>query len=85
MTPERYQQVVAVFQAASDLEGAERAACIEHACADDEELRREVESLLAQDGGSRRGVLDRPAFSAPGLRKGARLGPYERSARAVAG
>jgi eukaryotic-like serine/threonine-protein kinase len=49
MTAERWQQVKALFQAASELATAERAAFLAAACAEDDGLRREVESLLATD------------------------------------
>src|SRR5262245_13103788 len=47
MTPERWQQIEKLFHAALDLEAKDRAAFLEEACAGDESLRREVESLLA--------------------------------------
>ncbi|GLC23856.1 protein kinase domain-containing protein [Roseisolibacter agri] len=46
MTPERWQAVEAVVQAALDRTPAERPAYVATACGDDAELRREVESLL---------------------------------------
>lgn len=50
MTPERWQQINEVFLAALDLAPDERTSFIERACATDQILRREVESLLACDG-----------------------------------
>src|SRR5687767_5293206 len=47
MTPERWQQIKQVFQAAIERAGEERAAFLEATCAGDRELRQEVESLLA--------------------------------------
>lgn len=49
MTPERYQQVKRVFAEASALLPTERAAYLDRKCADDVDLRAEVESLLAHD------------------------------------
>ena len=77
MTPERYQQVTALLDAALELKSADRAAFIGRACADDVELKREVESLLA----SRAGLLDAPApesteYSTVTEVAGAQLGPY---------
>lgn len=46
MTPERWKQVDAVFEQALELPGEERPAFFERACGRDEELRRQVESLL---------------------------------------
>ncbi len=45
MTPERFAQIDEICDAAMDLAPAERASFLDRACAD-EELRREVESLL---------------------------------------
>ncbi|RMG54074.1 MAG: hypothetical protein D6723_05830 [Acidobacteria bacterium] len=47
MTPERWEQVKELFEAALALEASERAAFLDEACGGDEALRREVESLLA--------------------------------------
>jgi serine/threonine-protein kinase len=49
MTPERYQQIGQLFHEALDLEPDQRAAFLAQACADDEDLRQEVESLLASN------------------------------------
>lgn len=49
MTPERDQQISALFHAAGELPDAERAAFLTRACAGDEALRGEVEALLAGD------------------------------------
>ena len=48
MTPERWRQVEQIYHSAMEREESHRAAFLEKACAGDEELRREVESLLAQ-------------------------------------
>jgi serine/threonine-protein kinase len=47
MTPERWQQIKAIFGAAWEREPAEQAAYLQCACGADEALRAEVESLLA--------------------------------------
>ena len=59
MTPERLQQIEALFHAALELDGEERAAFLNRACGGDESLRREVESLLAykEKTGSLAGVF----------------------------
>jgi eukaryotic-like serine/threonine-protein kinase len=49
MTPERSRQVSQLYHAALAREPSERSAFLEHACAGDEPLRREVESLLAYE------------------------------------
>src|SRR5437762_9294709 len=81
MTPERFQQIEKLCQAARDGTAAERVALLAHT---DPELRRELESLLAQRTGGE--FLDRPAIQdAPQLPEdltltelvvGASLGPY---------
>ncbi|HZH29819.1 MAG TPA: serine/threonine-protein kinase [Pyrinomonadaceae bacterium] len=47
MTPERWQKIEEVFEAAAERAPVERALFLDEACAGDAELRREVESLLA--------------------------------------
>ena len=49
MTPERWQQVEQLYHSALEREPSRRAAFLEEACAGDEALRREVESLLAHE------------------------------------
>lgn len=46
MTPERFQQIDKIYQAALDQDAADRPKFLSNICADDSELRREVESLL---------------------------------------
>src|SRR5512147_431253 len=81
MTPERFQQIEKLYQAARERTGEERVALLARA---DPELRRELESLLAQRTGGE--FLDLPAIQnapkLPGdvtvteLTAGACLGPY---------
>ncbi|HTH18686.1 MAG TPA: serine/threonine-protein kinase, partial [Candidatus Udaeobacter sp.] len=52
MTPERWRQVEDIFQAARDLGTEERARYMSLACAGDEALRRDVETLLFQHDSS---------------------------------
>jgi serine/threonine-protein kinase len=61
MTPERWQQIEQLLQAALACEPAERASLLERECTGDSELREEVESLLAsaQHAG---GFLDKSAL-----------------------
>src|SRR5262245_53283788 len=47
MTPERWRQVEQIYNAALEREDNQRAAFLDEACAGDDSLRREVESLLA--------------------------------------
>ena len=81
MTPERWQRVEEIFHAAVELPPGSRADFVARACGDDD-LRREVESLLRR--------RDDPAVAAAwpvseGLAGGARLGPYEILGRIGAG
>jgi eukaryotic-like serine/threonine-protein kinase len=81
MTPERFQQIEELYHAARERTAEERAALLAEA---DPEVRREVESLLAQRAGGE--LLERPAIqNAPqlledstltGLGVGVSLGPY---------
>src|SRR5438876_1901398 len=81
MTPERFQQIEELYHAARETTAEERAALLAQT---DPELRREIESLLAQRTGG--GFLDRPAIqNAPELLEdptvtqlaaGVCLGPY---------
>ena len=47
MKAERWQQVEQVYQSALEKDASERAAFLAEACAGDDALRQEVESLLA--------------------------------------
>jgi serine/threonine protein kinase/Flp pilus assembly protein TadD len=47
MTPERYEQIGRLYQSALEREPTGRAAFLTEACGADDELRREVESLIA--------------------------------------
>src|SRR6516225_1679905 len=61
MEPGRWRQVEQLFRSALEVEEVRRAAFLEQACAGDEDLRREVESLLAhhKDAGS---FIESPAL-----------------------
>ena len=63
MDPERWRQVEEVYHAALEFEPKARAAFLETACEGDQELRREVESLIAQGDSDSRGPIDRPAWA----------------------
>ena len=49
MTPERWKQIEQLYHATLKLEPGQRAAFLQEACAGDEDLRREVESLLTHE------------------------------------
>ncbi len=85
MTPGRWKEIEAVYWAAHDCTPSERGAYIEKMCREDQDLRIQVESLLAHDNSSPEVFLNRPAGVAfAGLEStvikpapGTRLGPYE--------
>jgi serine/threonine protein kinase len=59
MDPDRWQKIERLYHAALEQEGARRSALLRQACAGDESLRQEVESLLAQKVQS---FLEAPVF-----------------------
>ena len=61
MTPERYKQIDELVDAALSLPQVERACYLDAACDGDEELRREVESVLAHHEQASR-LLESPAI-----------------------
>jgi serine/threonine protein kinase len=63
MTPERWQQVKEIFNSAINYRPEERSSFVSRACSGDDELRSEVESLIAshEESGS---FIDKPAFEA---------------------
>lgn len=84
MTPERWKQIEAVFEQALEIPAEERRAFFESSCDGDEELRREVESLLDSHGraGS---FMDKQSFFVSGemlddlgaaAQPAQRIGPY---------
>jgi serine/threonine protein kinase/Tol biopolymer transport system component len=61
MTPERWQQIKEVFNSALERAGSERSGFLAAACAGDESLRNEVESLLSSHEKEGR-FIDTPAY-----------------------
>jgi serine/threonine protein kinase/Tol biopolymer transport system component len=59
MTPERYQKIGTLFDAARKLPPEKRSGFLTEACASDEDLRHEIESLLRYD--KRPDIIDAPA------------------------
>jgi serine/threonine protein kinase len=81
----RWQQVEKLCQQALELEEIQRASFLEEACGGDEELRREVESLLRFDGQEEH-FIEKPALEIaakmivhekPELLVGQQLGSYQ--------
>ena len=76
-TPERWARTARLYHEALACAASERASFLADACANDDALRREVESLLAHDGGA--AFLSTPAMAngtGGGMRIGQALGPY---------
>ncbi len=61
MTPERWQKIEQLYHAALEREASQRAAYLHKVCPGDDALRREVESLLAQEMRPE-GFLETPAL-----------------------
>jgi tetratricopeptide (TPR) repeat protein/predicted Ser/Thr protein kinase len=88
LTPETWQRIEPILDAALELPAGERAACLDRACAGDAELRARVEALLAADAEASgflatpvaaqlravRNSAPDPAVAAAG--GGERIGPY---------
>ena len=82
MTPERWEQIAHLYQAALEQPSEARAKWLAEACGDDAALRREVESLIAREDAAV--LIDQPldvaaaaALSdAPRLDPGTSVGPY---------
>lgn len=67
MKPERWKQVDELLEAALERPAPERAQFLDRACSGDEELRRELESLLISDGQAERFIESPPARVAADL------------------
>lgn len=81
-TAERWARVERLYHEALTRDAHEREAFLADACAGDNALRREIESLLAHDGGA--AFLSTPAVAngiVGGIRIGQALGPYVISAQ----
>jgi serine/threonine-protein kinase len=84
MNSERWRQIEQLYHQAADLEPPQRDNFLVDACREDADLRREVESLLAQSGATE-ALVDQNAWAAANemasaqatLKAGASLGPYE--------
>lgn len=74
MSPERWERLKRIFGRALELQGAARSRYLEEACADDPELRRELEALLEQESRLQDEFVPLPLFE--GLRAGAAEEPF---------
>ena len=62
MTPDRWQQITSIFQAALDRPAGERAEFVSERCGGDEELRREVQDMLSSHEQAS-GFIEEPAMN----------------------
>ncbi len=76
MDAKRWRRIKELCHEAAARDAAERAAFLDDVCAGDEELRREVEALLATESEAE-GFLASAAWRLPTLAPGTRLGPHE--------
>ncbi len=80
MSRPAWPKVEELFHAALGRAPAERKALLDRACGGDEDLQREVESLLAQEHEAER-LMEEPAAGAAtqkvAITRGTRVGPYE--------
>src|SRR5438046_916603 len=85
MTPDRWQKVEELYHSAREREESQRVAFLEEACAGDEALRQEIESLLAEEKEAK-GFLESPALEIAAKKMaqdqtrsllGQRLGSYQ--------
>jgi len=80
MKPRDWSKVEELYHAALAKDAAGREAFLDEACGGDDELRREVLSLLAHEAEAER-LREQPAVSAATQKiavvRGTRLGPYE--------
>jgi serine/threonine-protein kinase len=49
MTPERWKQISGVLDGVFDLQASSRSAFLDQVCSGDEELRKEIETLLSSE------------------------------------
>ena len=92
MKPERWRQIEQLYHSALEQAPAQRTVFLNEACQGDAELRREVESLLAQSG-STEALADHTAWAAAdawaatqaSLKPGDTVGPYRISGLLGAG
>src|SRR5437667_3846660 len=85
MTPDRWQRIEQLYHSAREREESQRVAFLNEACAGDQALRQEIESLLAEEKEAQ-GFLESPALQiaakkiAQGQTRsvlGQRLGSYQ--------
>jgi hypothetical protein len=68
MKPERWQQIERLYHAALEREPAERAAFLREACAGEDAVQREIESLLGYQEQAEQ-FIEAPAFEVAASRR----------------
>ena len=79
MTPQRWQQLEALYDAAAELAPSERVRFLDEQCRGDEDLRRELTEMFRDAGSGLTDMVARAAAAVvedPGAWGGKRLGPY---------
>src|SRR4051794_34720468 len=76
MSPERWQQIKTILGEVLEIPPAEQTAFLDRVCANDAEMRKEVESLLASNDDVQSGFLH-SAIPRVTLTRGSKLGEYE--------
>src|SRR5450631_669189 len=80
MKPERWNKIESIFHKALEADEGHRGAVLEESCAGDEDLRREVESLIAQHENAG-DFIETPAFDAEANLMPKRPGPLALQSR----
>jgi len=76
MSPERWQQIKTLLEEALEIPPGQRTAFLDRVCADDAEMRNELESLLSSNDDVRSSFLH-SAIPPVTLTRGSKLGEYE--------
>jgi eukaryotic-like serine/threonine-protein kinase len=81
MTAEQFRRLESLYDAAAGLPAGERRRYIDEACADDEDVRRELLAAFRDEGSGLTAVVESAAAAAmerdPGAVVGRRMGPYQ--------
>jgi hypothetical protein len=76
MSPERWQQIKTLLEEALEIPPGQRTAFLDRVCANDAEMRNELESLLSSNDAVRSSFLH-SAIPPVTLTSGSKLGEYE--------
>jgi hypothetical protein len=76
MSPERWQQIKTLLEEALEIPPGQRTAFLDRVCANDAEMRNQLESLLSSNDDVRSSFLH-SAIPPVTLTRGSKLGEYE--------